>query len=33
MGTPVEIVKWFGSRIEFEVALKELQHAIYEKVS
>jgi tetratricopeptide (TPR) repeat protein len=33
MGTPVEIVKWFGSRVEFEVALKELQHAIYEKVS
>jgi type I restriction enzyme R subunit len=33
MGTPIEIVRWFGNKQIFEVAMHELQHALYEKVS
>jgi type I restriction enzyme R subunit len=33
MGTPLEIVDWFGSKGKFEIAVSELQHALYEKVS
>jgi type I restriction enzyme R subunit len=33
MGTPIEIVKWFGTKTEFETAVRDLQNAIYEKVS
>ena len=33
MGTPIEIVRWFGNKEIFEVAMHELQHALYEKVS
>jgi type I restriction enzyme R subunit len=33
MGTPIEIVRWFGSKNNFEVAMNELQHALYAKVS
>jgi type I restriction enzyme R subunit len=33
MGTPVELVGYFGNKSEFEKALHELQSTIYEKVS
>jgi type I restriction enzyme R subunit len=33
MGTPIEIVRWFGSKDDFQNAVKELQSAIYEEVS
>jgi type I restriction enzyme R subunit len=33
MGTPLEIVDWFGSKGSFESAVSELQHALYERVS
>lgn len=33
LGTPVEIVRWFGSKDEFENALFELQEALYMKAS
>jgi type I restriction enzyme R subunit len=33
MGTPLEIVEWFGSKSSFESALTELQQALYERVS
>jgi type I restriction enzyme R subunit len=33
LGTPLEIVRWFGNKSEFEQAVHELQNAIYEKVA
>ena len=33
MGTPIEIVRWFGSKAKFDAAVISLQHAIYERVS
>ena len=33
MGTPIEIVRWFGSKDSFDLAVRELQDAIYKKVA
>lgn len=33
LGTPIEIVRWFGSKDKFEHALVELQEALYLKAS
>jgi hypothetical protein len=33
MGTPIEIVRWFGSKNDFQNAVKELQSALYTEVS
>jgi type I restriction enzyme R subunit len=33
MGTPIEIVRWFGSKDSFDLAVRELQDAIYKRVA